>query len=103
MTDKINGYGRVGIDPGTARTRTVNRSENEGGAEATRRTRAPRDEVELTDTAARLKSVEARLAEVPDVDKARVDAIRRRIESGEYQPDPARIARKLAQMERDLA
>jgi negative regulator of flagellin synthesis FlgM len=103
MTDKINGYGRIGLDPGPARARTVNRSEGDGAPDETQRSGASRDAVELTGTAARLKSVEARLAGLPDVDKARVDAIRKRIESGEYQPDPARIAQKLIRLEQDLA
>lgn len=103
MADKINGYGRAGLDVGQARTRAVNRNEGERGADETRRSRAAADAVELTGTATRLKSAEARLAEIPDVDKARVEEIRKRIESGEYRPDPARIAAKLVRMEQDLA
>lgn len=103
MADKINGNGRIGLDVGPARGRAVSRGESGREPEATQRSRAPVDEVALTDAAARLKAVEARLAELPDVDRARVEAIRKRIESGEYQPDPARIAQKLVRLERELA
>ena len=102
MADKINGHGRVGIDVGPARTRTVSRPERNGESGAAGRARQSRDAVEITDTATRLKAVEARLAELPDVDQARVDAIRKQVESGNYQPDAARIAQKLMRMEQDL-
>ncbi|GMW06281.1 MAG: hypothetical protein AMXMBFR8_10780 [Nevskiales bacterium] len=103
MADKITSYGRVGIDTGQVRARSVASREGEDKTAETRRSRAAADAVELTGTATRLKSVESRLAEVPDVDQARVREIRQRIESGEYRPDPARIAARLLRMEQDLA
>mgnify|MGYP001333986944 CR=1 FL=1 len=90
MADKINGYGRVGHDIGPSRSRAVQRPD------------AAADAVELTGTAARLKAIEARLAAIPEVDQARVKAARERLESGDYRPDPARIAAKLLRMDRDL-
>lgn len=102
MADKINGYGRVGLDVGPARSRAVAKPE-QGDEGAGARRAEKRDAVEITDTAARLKAVEARLAEVPDVDRARVEDVRRRIDSGEYRPDADRIAQKLIRMEKELA
>ncbi len=103
MTDKVSGYGRVGLDIGPSRNRAVSRSEPKVDTGATQRSRQNRDAVEITDTAARLKQIEGRLKDVPDVDQARVEALRKRVESGDYQPDPARIAQKLMRMEQDLA
>ncbi len=103
MADKINSYGRVGLDVGQSRARAVNRNEGDDKTGETSRSRSAADAVELTGTATRLKSVESRLAKVPDVDEARVSEIRKRIESGEYRPDPARIAARLIRMEQDLA
>ena len=102
MADKISGYGRVGLDVGPSRGRAVSRAEGQADAGATQRSRDARDAVEITDTAARLKAIEARLADVPDVDQARVEALRKHVESGEYRPDPARIAEKLMRMEKEL-
>jgi negative regulator of flagellin synthesis FlgM len=102
MADKISGYGRGGIDVGSTRARGVDRVEREASTTGADRARTTGDAVQITDTAAKLKVIEARLAEVPDVDQARVAAIRERIESGNYQPDPARIAQKLLRMEQDL-
>jgi negative regulator of flagellin synthesis FlgM len=101
MADKISGYGR-GLEVGNTRTRAVNRAAPENETAATGRARTPRDAVEITDTAVKLKAVEAQLAQLPDVDQARVEAIRQRIESGAYKPDPARIAQKLLRLEQQL-
>lgn len=105
MADKINGYGRVGPDIGSGRSRAATRADSPGGTGAThqaRDTAAVADAVQLTDTASRLKKIEAHLAKLSDVDQARVDALRKRIESGDYRPDPQRIAAKLVRMEQDL-
>ncbi len=63
---------------------------------------APADEVSLTDTAARLRELEARLAELPVVDPKRVDEIRQLIAEGRYQVDAGDIAEKLIQIEKLL-
>lgn len=103
MVDKINGYGRTEL-PASSRSGSVKRTEQgesarpSGGEESTRT-----DEVELTDTAVRLKRIEASLAEQPEVDQARVDALREQVESGDYKVDGQEIARKLVQMEQDLS
>ena len=100
MADKISGYGRSG-DVSAARARSVARAERadaDRAAEATRRD----DDVRLTDTAAALQKAEARLREQADVDAARVEAVRRRVESGEYRVDAGRLADRLLRFERSL-
>ena len=103
MVDKINGYGRTDL-PASSRSGGVKRTEQgesarpSGGEDNTRT-----DEVALTDTAVRLKRIETSLAEQPEVDQARVDALREKVESGDYQVDSNEIARKLMQMEQDLS
>lgn len=103
MADKIQGYGRTGIDGGAVKSRSVSRADTQKTAGATAGARnTAADAVQLTETAGRLKEIEARLAELPDVDQARVEALRKRIESGDYRPDPQRIAVKLVRMEQEL-
>lgn len=100
MADKISGYGRSG-DVSAARSRSVaraERAESERAADAARRD----DDVRFTDTAAALQKAEARLREQADVDAARVEAVRRRVESGEYRVDAARLAARLLRFERSL-
>ena len=101
MADKINGYGRGGVDITSTRLRAIERGED---ARQSRKSESPSgsDEVQLTHTATSLKHVEARLAGMPDVDRARVDAIRQRVESGNYRMDANRIADRLLRFEREL-
>ena len=102
MADKINGYGRGGVDISTARLRAIERGEN---APQSRKTESASggDDVQLTHAATSLKQIETRLASIPDVDRARVDAVRQRVESGAYKMDANRIADRLLRFERDLA
>jgi negative regulator of flagellin synthesis FlgM len=101
MADKINGYGRGGVDITSTRLRSIERGED---ARQSRKSESAsgRDDVQLTRTATSLKNIEARLASVPDVDRVRVDAIRQRVESGGYKVDANRIAERLLRFEREL-
>jgi negative regulator of flagellin synthesis FlgM len=108
MADKITGYGRNGVDITSARSRGPARNERvaEGDkAEAGGRveTSSGSTPVRLTDTATNLKQIEARIAELPDVDQARVNAVRQRIESGAYEVNARRLADRVLAFERDLA
>lgn len=104
MVDKLNGYGRTDLPASSSRTGGVKRTEqaesarSAGGEDSTRT-----DAVALTDTAVRLKRIEASLAELPEVDQAKVDALRERVESGDYEVDSNEVARRLVQMEQDLS
>ena len=101
MADKINGYGRGGVDISTTRLRAIERGENAGPSRKPES--APADDVQLTHTATSLKQIETRLASIPDVDRARVEAVRQRVESGTWKVDANRIADRLMRFERDLA
>jgi len=108
MADKISGYGRNGVDLTATKGRGPDRSERAaeaGKAEAGKETadKSTASHVQLTDTAANLKQVEARIASLPDVDRARVDAVRQRVESGAYEINAGRLADRLLAFERDLA
>lgn len=108
MADKISGYGRNGVDITSARSRAPVRNERAADsdkAEAGSRTEGAdtSSQVRLTDTAASLKQIEARLADTPDVDRKRVETLRQRIESGAYEVNAGRLADRLLAFERDLA
>ncbi len=60
------------------------------------------DTVSLTDGAARLQSIQARLANVPIVDSQRVDNIRQALNEGGYQIDTNAIADRLLAFESSL-
>ena len=101
MADKINGYGRGGVDITSTRLRAIERGEMPGRA-VNPESASGRDDVQLTHTATSLKQIETRLASMPDVDRARVDAVRQRVESGAYKMDANRIADRLLRFEREL-
>lgn len=60
---------------------------------------AQTDKVSLSDALAQLEQT---LAEVPEVDSARVEAIKSAIEDGSYQIDSQELARKMIDFEGDL-
>ena len=60
------------------------------------------DKVVLTDMAARLKTLEQKLASQPEIDQARVDNVREAISRGEYRINPDRVADKMMDFESDF-
>lgn len=60
------------------------------------------DTVNLTDSARQLAALEAAVASASEVDQARVDAIRARIDSGDYRVSPEQIADKLLRFDQAL-
>lgn len=53
------------------------------------------DNVSLSDEGQTLAKLEAKLADMPDVDEAKVAEIRAKLANGSYQIDPGAIAEKL--------
>lgn len=102
MADKISTYGRAGLDISQARSREVNRADRAADAEGGRKPDAGRDAVDFSSTATMLKGVEVRLQGQPEVDEARVNELRQKIESGNYELSPERLAAKLLRLEQDL-
>lgn len=67
-----------------------------------RRPDVERDSVEITDTASRLKRLEAALESQPVVDQAKVDALRAVIAEGKYRVDTTELAEKLIDIESSI-
>jgi negative regulator of flagellin synthesis FlgM len=63
----------------------------------------PATDVQLTGAARSLAAMEQSLAALPAVDEARVAAVKRKLDNGEYRIDAQRIADRLLHLERDLA
>ncbi|GAB5453032.1 MAG: hypothetical protein Hals2KO_33600 [Halioglobus sp.] len=61
-----------------------------------------KDTVTLTNSAAEMQKLEERLASIPDIDDARVAAIKQQIENNDYQIDPDKIVDSLLNIEKDL-
>ncbi len=64
---------------------------------------ATTDTVSLTDTAARLKSLEASVASLPVVDAQRVEHIKKALAHGTYTIDDKKVASMLQKFEQSLS
>jgi negative regulator of flagellin synthesis FlgM len=98
--NRINPYGR-GPDMAAAKARGVSRAGEAATGRPASGPAARDDSLRLTDTATLLRQAEARLKAQPEVDAARVEAIRQRLDSGQYQVDAERVAARLLRFERD--
>jgi len=59
--------------------------------------------VSITETAAKLQKLSSTVEKLPVIDTQRVDAIKRAIDEGTYQVNPARIAKKMLGFEQQMA
>ena len=59
----------------------------------------PSANVSLSSSAQNLSKIEAELKSLPEINQTRVDEVRARIESGQYQPDSANLAQKMLDLE----
>ena len=104
MTIEINNLPPV--PPGSAETGNssgVKRNEQQtSGGAAANRPPGGADQVSLTPTAQTLRDLEARVADLPEVDQDRVRAIKDAIANGTFRIDDDRIAARLIGMERAL-
>jgi len=57
------------------------------------------DSVSLSSAAQNLAKIESDLRSLPDVDQNKVDAIKARVDSGEYQVDSQNLAQKMLSIE----
>ena len=81
-----------GVKQVTLPTSVETRSEQ---AQSSKRVDSEQTEVSLSTRATQLKEMEAQLAAIPVVDRARVDSIKETIASGQYAIDTGNIASSL--------
>lgn len=60
---------------------------------------ASSSKVSLSSSAQNLAKIETELKALPEVNQARVDELKARIDRGEYQPDSANLAQKMLDLE----
>jgi len=104
MPTEINGFRTRTLD--TTDSKSASRtpgqvSDRPAGSPATPAS-APVDSVHLTDTATRLQQLQGLMKNAPEVDQARVDAVRKQISEGRYSVNDVHVADKLIALERNL-
>ena len=102
MSNDISGI-NSGRSHQTTERQTQGVSRDSGSTDTRNNTdTSSQDKVVLTDMAARMKSLEQKLAKEPEVDQAHVARVRDAIKRGEYNVNPDRVADKMMGFERDL-
>lgn len=91
MAVNINGFG-VGTHKPTTSSAT---RDNDTQAAQSQSVTSSNDEVTLSSTAQSLKAMEARIAATPDIDQAKVDAIRAAITQGKFEIDSLSVAQRM--------
>jgi negative regulator of flagellin synthesis FlgM len=79
---------------------TSNTAQQGAGATAGK---SSQDQVSITDSAAQLKQLEARVAELPVVDVQRVSDVQRSVATGSFSFEPANAADNLVDQEKSFA
>jgi negative regulator of flagellin synthesis FlgM len=82
------------------RERVTRGASDTGGTRGSPPTKGVADEVKLSNNALQLQEAERRLAQQPNVDQARVTAIRDALSAGTYRVDVGRLADGLLAQER---
>ena len=60
------------------------------------------DSVSITAQAQQIQNVQAKMADMPEIDQKKVDAIKAAIAEGRYKIDPEKLATNIANFENDL-
>lgn len=81
----------------------LNKATGNGSKPAAESASQPSDTVSLTETAAMMQRIQARLEQQPVVDTARVEALKNAIANGTYQIDSGIVADKMMSFEGQLA
>ena len=100
MSNKIDGPG-PGVQPPSL-TRSESASHRrDAGRSGSARSAAPEDSarVKVTDQALKMKRLEDQIMALPDVDNARVDAVREKLARGDYEVNKGGIAEALIRYE----
>jgi negative regulator of flagellin synthesis FlgM len=99
---KIDGSdGRIpGLGPKGTPSRGAASGNRDGAAGAGR---SGEDQVRLTSDARQASAIADRIATLPTIDRARVDAVSAAISRGEYRIDADRIAERMLALEQDLS
>jgi len=85
----------VGSSRSAEQNKLAKTSAQEQGVEKRSPTDSNADTVQLSDQAQEMARVQRSLAQLPEIDKAKVDEIRQQIESGSYSVDVEALADKI--------
>jgi len=105
MTNSINGTPRNRneiLSDQSSKTAKTENTKAPGNSEQTSKT-STADTVSITGEANRIRELQNSLVDVPDIDLAKVEAIKNEIANGNYPIDHERIASNLIDLEKTLS
>lgn len=107
MTNPINGTGRnrgeILNEQSNRTARTDKTSAVQGDNPKPADTASNAETVSITSEASRIRELQNSLADVPDIDMEKVEAIKKEIANGNYPIDHERIASNLIDLEKSLS
>ena len=105
MIDEVKSNHAASVQHLSSRSQTteLNKGLQQGQQGETPATTNTQADLSLTDTAAKLRQLEAQVANQPVVDSQRVDSVKKALADGSFSIDSNRIAEKMAQFEKLLA
>ena len=104
MTDPINTQNRLrstGVSADTRAGAAAKSNQQSAGAGSARKSTGEASIVELSN-ATLLEELNEQVKNLPEVNDARVEAVKQALTNGEYQPDAEVIARKYSEIEKLL-
>lgn len=101
MVNEIKGLKTPTVIPGgnNQHTEQANQRSHSAGSQDNKSASLPNSEVKITDTASKLRQLEAKIASQPVVDTQKVENIKKAIADGTFRVDATRTAEKMAAFE----
>mgnify|MGYP000483240196 CR=1 FL=1 len=93
---------RTDLNQGSQQAGAVSGKSSVDSSQNSDATASNTDTVTFTTTASEMLKLEESLANIPDIDNSRVDAIKASLADGSYQIDPEKIVNSLLSIEKDL-
>jgi negative regulator of flagellin synthesis FlgM len=87
----------------STRTASSNAGTRSTGSGNVKPATGPGDRVQLSDQAAQLQALEAKVSSLPVVDTQRVQDVQRTLATGSFEIEPARVADKMLRFESGLS
>lgn len=94
--------GRSPVSQSDSQARNTQQQGNNANVSADAASANTQDAVSISDRASDLQALESQVKSLPEVDMGKVEAIRNRIDNGDYQIDSARLADKMLNFEQQL-
>jgi len=99
MVNEINSLTHSSISTAGKKSERVETVSAESQQQAASQSEAAKETIEISSQAQLLNKLEAQIKDLPEVDQARVDALRDQINQGTYEIDSSSLAQRIIDLE----